>query len=245
MTIKEIKEEVLTKFVLLDTYAKWKNYEFPAGKVVFDATRGFAVRQVSPNYKLITTEDLVRKIKERFSIKFLGFYKTPASETVYIQAYIPTRKYLDALGREFYVSFELANSYSSRFLPSIYLNLYYPNFPSHIIRTDMRVTGKSREKLLESFDFEKVNLIIGFAQDPTLYSNLLQELRKELLAYLPYRLWNIAKQFINATAYPTAPLSYLTLVANIAKVWEDTAWELARNFQIKQYTLLTNKIKES
>jgi len=242
VTIKQIREEVLNKYLLLDTFVEYKKYHYPSGKAVFDVERGMVVKQVSNEYRLITNEDLVRWIKNAYSVKFLSIYKTPSQDTVYIEGFMPEFSFEDGHNRQFYVSFEIANSYSSRFLPVINLGIFYPSPPLNI-KTSIRATRKTRVGLLQrSFNPDVINGLIEFAQDDGILPELIPILIDKLLYRLPAKLRDKAFELARTQSYRTLPISYLELCAKIASVWKLSAYELARTFQMQQHDYLIERM---
>jgi len=244
VTLKELKAEVFNKHLIKDTYIRHNNSEFGAGKAVFDVNRGFVIRQVSDDYKLITNEDLVKWIKSDYSVKFLSIYKTKSQDTVYIKGYIPEFSFEDSKRRQFYISFEIVNSYSSRFLPAVYLGVFYPNFPSLNIRTDVRVTPHSRDGLLaEPFNPDLINSVLDFIQSSKSY-DIIHILIEELPSYLPKKLRMPAIVFQITQNYKTSPIGFLELCAKITNIWEETAYESSRAFQMQEYSYLIERISD-
>ena len=242
--MKQIKEEVFNKFVLTDTIVKYNNSEFPAGKARFGTERGFVVRNVSDDYTLITNEDLVRWIKSEYSVKFLNIYKTPSMDTVYIEGYLPEFSFTDYLGRPFYISFEVGNSYSSRFLPCVYLGIFYP-LPYVNIKTTVRATSRKRDDILLSpFDPDLTNGLIDLAQDTGEHHSVPQ-LIHDLTYSLPEKLRLQAQQMAVLYGHKKHPTDVLQLAGSIANVWKLSAYELSRTFQMNQFHHLIERISTS
>ena len=241
VTMKQIKEEVFNKFILADTYIKHNNYEFPAGKAIFDTERGFVIRNVSDDYTLITNEDLVKWIKSEYSVKFLNIYKTPSMDTVYIEGYLPEFSFEDYLGRQFYISFEIGNSYSSRFLPFVYLGIFYP-LPYMNIKTTVRATSFKRDSILEEpFNPDITNELLDITHDVGEYS-FVPQLIHDLTHSLPEKLRLQSQQLAVLYGHKKHPMDVLEVTASIANIWKLSAYELSRTFQTKQYHLLKERI---
>lgn len=242
VTIQQVKEEVLTKCLLIDTFVKYKKFDYPAGKAVFDVNRGMVIRQVSDDYKLITNEDLVKWLKSRFKVKFLNIYKTKSMDTMYIEGFMPEFNFEDAHNRQFFISFEIANSYSSRFLPVINIGIFYPYLALNI-KTDVKVTPKVRNGLLDQpFNPDIINGLIEFTQDDGLMPDLIPSLIQKLPDKLPAKLKEKASIIVASQNYRTFPISYLETVAKVASIWKYTAYELSRTFQMEQYKYLIKRM---
>ena len=241
VTMKQIKDEVFNKFILADTYVKFNNYEFDAGKAIFDTERGMVVRSVSDDYTLITNKDLIKWIKSEYSVKFLNIYKTPSMDTVYIEGYLPEFSFTDYLDRQFYISFEVGNSYSSRFLPCVYLGIFYP-LPYMNIKTTVRVTSHKRNDiLLKPFDPDDTNGLIDLAQS-TNEDSCVPQLMHDLLYSLPEKLRLKAQQMAILYGHKRHAMDMLQVAASIANVWKLSAYELSRTFQMNQFHHLIERI---
>lgn len=253
ISIKQLKDEVFNKHLLLDTYVKHNKYEFPSGKAVFDVNRGMVIRQVSFNYNLITNEDLVKWLKSSgLKVKFLNIYKTKSLDTIYIEGYFPTFQYYNYNKQECYLSFEISNSYSSRFLPSIYLGIYCPMIG--IIKSDIRITPTSRSKILsERLNLDSAEFLFDLMSKADLNLYLVGGLAfTGVKNKLPTKLHPIADTLLPTyiespdalykdssyrnTLYHT--FHYLEFIARIAEAWKYTAYELSRTFQISKFTIL-------
>lgn len=247
ITMKEIKEEILNPIILLESFVELNKGKFSAGKVVFDKYKGRVIKQVGFDYRLITNEDLIRWLKQYYPIKFLEIYKTPPGDTYYINGYFPTMSWNDNNDCRVYLSFEIANSYSSRFLPLITLGLYFPT-EDIIIRTPIkpydeklftRGNFKENEADLDMEIMNKTRITIMDSRISPIYNELLFD----ILVQLPISLTeSITIDLIKkGKEYKWSLYSLLIYIAKFSKDWSSTAYESARKFQHNLFNILTKE----
>lgn len=228
--------ELLTRDVIkLPTYCDYNKVKIWSGYCILDKSNGAVLRQVSENYNLITNKELMAWVKQQGG-KFITYNINKSRETFYVAGYFPEIYVADEFGVTSFISFEIANSYSSRFLSNITLGLYNTKYGT-FIKTPLEAIGLLRQKIdwtneLVEENLEAVKSII----------HLISISKEWEFSFIPRKLGERYSKVIDYFRVLTNSSYYghLLAMSAIAKGWEKTSYGVCRNTQ----HLLYNKVIE-
>jgi hypothetical protein len=156
-------DKIFKSVLLLPSYVEYYKSKFETGKAIFDPENMMVLRTVSRDYHLITNQEIYDFLNSLQDAKIVDGAVSRDHGTYYLYGYFPDIYVQDEFGNTLFVSWEIGNSYTSRFIPYINLGLYHYLDKIHL-RTNIpgiKISSRNEDwrSSIDGFSFDSLSRI--------------------------------------------------------------------------------------